>query len=259
MKRIYDVKDVYNSDFTDGMIKDFDFKSRTVTGYFSRFGNKDHDGDVLLPGSFNKSIEMRGHGSKNLIPHLADHWMDTNNLLAKPKLYEKADGGYFESTITDTMKGIDVLKQYRDGLINQHSFGFKILRSDDKDGYREIKEVLLYEVSTVVLGANENTPFNGFKSFTKPQLIDRYNKLQKCFRDGDYSDEFFEVLKFQIKQIEQDMLEIFIKEQQTTNTIAPTSSNVTQPEVSVLDVLKTFNNTLKTGENGNSRISAERA
>jgi uncharacterized protein len=186
MNRIYDIKNVFSADFSDGMIKDFDFKSRTVTGYFSRFGNRDHDGDVMMPGAFSRSIEMRGAGSRNMIPHLADHMMDTSNLLAKPKLYEKADGGFFESSISDTNKGLDILKQYRDGLINQHSFGFKILRHEDKEGHREIKEVLLYEVSTVVLGANENTPFEGFKSFTKPQLLERYNTLQKFYRNGDY-------------------------------------------------------------------------
>lgn len=239
MKTFYEIKNVFAGDFSEGMIKDFDFKSRTVTGYFSRFGNKDHDGDMLMPGSFSKSIKERGIDGKNLIPHLADHLLYTDNLLAKPKLYEKSDGGYFESTITDTTKGIDILKQYRDGLINQHSFGFKILRSEDRKDYREIKEVLLYEISTVPLGANEDTPFNGFKSFNKPQLLERYNLLQKCFKDGDYTDEFFEVLKAQVKQIEQDMLEIFIKEQQTETT-APIVPTITQPEVDVA-----FNNIFK--------------
>lgn len=230
--KYYEIKNTYGGDFE--IIKDFDFKSRTVTGYFSRFGNKDHDGDILMPGAFSKSIEQRGQGSKNLIPHLADHMMTTGNLLSKPKLYEKADGGFFESTITDTTKGIDILKQYRDGLINQHSFGFKILRSDDKKEAREIKEVLLYEISTVPLGANEEATFTGFKSLTKPQLIERYSLLTKCYKDGDYSDEFFEVLKFQLKQVEADLLDLFIKQENNdTKTTAPLASTNTQPEVDV--------------------------
>lgn len=222
----YEIKNISSSDF--GIIKDFDFKSRTVTGYFSRFGNKDHDGDVLMPGSFSKSIENRG----SLIPHLADHMMTTDHLLSKPKLFEKPDGGYFESTITDTTKGTDVLKQYRDGLINQHSFGFKILRSDDKKSAREIKEVMLYEISSVVLGANDQTPFTGFKSLAKPELILRYDLLKKCYSDGDYSDEFFVILKAQIRQIESDLIDLFIKETDTKTT-APLASTSTQPEVDV--------------------------
>lgn len=241
MKAFYDIKNVYSEDFGGGMIKDFDFKSRTVTGYFSRFGNKDYDGDVLLQGAFNKSIKERGSDGKNIIPHLADHWMDTGSMLAKPKLFERTDGGYFESTVSDTTKGMDILKQYRDGLINQHSFGFKILRSEDKSGFREIKEALLYEISTVVLGANEETPFTGFKSLDKPSLLLKYNKLQKCWNDGDYSDEFFEVLNAQIKQLEQHMLEVFIKEQQKTETTAPIVATVTQPEVNAESINKIYN------------------
>lgn len=228
MKAIYEIK---NIDLGDNGIKDFDFKSRTVTGYFSRFGNIDHDGDMLMPGAFQKSIKERGNDGKNLIPHLADHEMHTDYLLAKPKLYEVTDGGFFESTITDTTKAKDVLKQYRDGLINQHSFGFKTLRKEDKSSYREIKEVFLYEISTVVLGANDNTPFNGFKSLTKPQMIEKYLHLEKCYKNGDYSDEFFEILQAQMKQMEKDLFDLFIKEQ-STQTTAPTIT-VTQPEVNV--------------------------
>lgn len=205
MKTFYEIKNI-----GDNIVKDFDFKSRTVTGYFSRFGNVDHDGDILMPGAFTKSIKERGQEGKNLIPHLADHMMDTDHLLSKPKLYEVADGGFFESTITDTTKALDVLKQYRDGLISNHSFGFKVLRKENKGDYREIKEVLLYEISSVVLGANDNTPFTGFKSLTAPQMIQKYNHLQKCFREGDYSDEFFAILEAQIKQLEQEMVQIVL-------------------------------------------------
>lgn len=231
MKTFYEIKTI---DLGDTGIKDFDFKSRTLTGYFSRFGNKDHDGDMLMPGAFQKSISERGQSTKNLIPHLADHAMNTTNLLAKPKLYEVPDGGFFESTVTDTTKATDILKQYRDGLINQHSFGFKTLRKEDKTGYTEIKEVLLYEISTVVLGANDQTPFNGFKSMDKPQLIDRYKLLQKCYKDGDYSDEFFQIIDAQIKQIEQEILAFIITEQETKTT-APVIAITTQPEVNVRD------------------------
>lgn len=231
MRTFYEIKTI---DLGDTGIKDFDFKSRTVTGYFSRFGNVDHDGDMLMPGSFTKTIKERGVEGKNLIAHLADHTMTTGNLLAKPKLYEVTDGGFFESTITDTIKGTDILKQYRDGLINQHSFGFKILKKEDKGSYQAIKDVLLYEISTVPLGANEETPFNGFKSLSKPELFDRYKLLQKCYKDGDYSDELFPILDAQIKQVEQELLSLLIKEQDTQTT-KPVVTTTTQPEVNVRD------------------------
>lgn len=222
MKQYFDVKSVSGS----GTIKDVDVKSRTVTGYFSRFGNIDSDGDLITYGAFTKTIKERGHEGSNQIVHIADHYPTTDNLLSKPKLYELRDGGYFESTITRTQKGDDILRQYADGLINEHSFGFKTLRAEDKKGYREIKEVIIYEISSVVFGANDQTPFTGFKSLPKPQLIDTYKKYLNAFRNGMYSDDTFHLLEAQIKQLEQDIALKSISEEED----APASS-ATRPEV----------------------------
>jgi HK97 family phage prohead protease len=230
MKRFYEIKDLYSADFKS-MIEDVDMKSRTVTGYFSRFGNVDHDGDMLVNGAFTKSIKERGFEGKNIIPHILDHEIhETLKQLSKPKLFEKADGGFFESTVSDTSNGLDTLKLYRDGVINQHSFGFKTIRKETKGNYVEIKEVLLYEISTVPLGANDNTPFTGFKSMSKPDILNRYNVLTKAFKDGDYTDDTFQILEAQIKQMEQNMLELFIAETKTTEPVA-----TTQPEVKARD------------------------
>lgn len=194
-------------------IADVDIKSRTVSGYFSRFGNVDLDGDMLMPGAFTKSIKERGSEGANLIVHLADHKMDTNNLLGKPQLKEVQDGGMFTTNISETTKGNDILKLYRDGVINQHSFGFKTVKNQQKSGYNEIQEVFLFEVSTVVLGANSSTPFTGFKGEFKPtEIIDTYKLLTKCYYDGDYSDDIFPILKAQIKQIENDIVNLYIKQ-----------------------------------------------
>ena len=226
MKSFYEIKNIFSSDFEgESMIKDVDLKSRTVTGYFSRFGNKDHDGDIMVPGSLTKTIGERL--PKGLIPHILDHDIHvTLKQLSKPKLYEKADGGFFESTITDTQNGLDTLKLYRDGVINQHSFGFRIMKDDRKDDARYIKEGMLYEISTVTLGANSDTPFTGFKSLQPKEMVSRYQVLTKAFKDGDYTDETFAILEAQIKQIEIDMAQKYLQSiEQTTEPII-----ITQPE-----------------------------
>lgn len=229
MKNFYEIKNIYTSDFEGkAMIADVDMKSRTVTGYFSRFGNVDSDKDMLMPGAFTKSISERG--AKNLIPHILDHDIHvTLKQLSKPKLYEKADGGFFESTISDTTNGIDTLKLYRDGVINQHSFGFRTIQKEAKADYTEIKEVMLYEISTVTLGANSDTPFTGFKSMNPKELISRYEVLTKAFKDGDYTDETFGILEAQIKQLEFDMSQKYL--QSIIKSIEPAAA--IQPEVIV--------------------------
>lgn len=228
MKRHYEIKNLFTADFK-GMIQDVDFKSRTVTGYFSRFGNIDSDGDMMMPGSLTKSINERGLTGKNILPHIIGHKIhDPLMQLSKPKLYEKADGGYFESTISDTTNGIDILKLYRDGVINQHSFGFKTLKNQQKSGYTEIQEVMMYEISTVTLGANDQTPFTGFKGLKDDELIEQYNTLTSAWDNGDYSDDVFPILKAQIRQIEQDIINRYISLK--TETTLPGSDEPTKPE-----------------------------
>ena len=246
MKTFYEIKNIFASDFEGkAMISDVDMKSRTVTGYFSRFGNVDHDGDMLMPGAFTKSISERGHSSKNIIPHILDHDIHvTLKQLSKPTLYEKADGGFFESTISDTTNGIDTLKLYRDGVINQHSFGYRTIQKESKANHTEIKEVMLYEISTVTLGANDNTPFTGFKTLTPVELKSRYEVLTKAFKDGDYTDETFAILEAQIKQIESDMALKYLQsiETETTQpvkTVEPEVSKVIADELYLL-TLKHF-------------------
>lgn len=236
MKSYYEVKNLFGHD-CKGMIEDVDIKSRTVTGYFSRFNNIDSDGDVLVKGAFEKTISERG--AKGLIPHILDHDIHiTLKQLSKPKLYEKTDGGFFESTISDTTNGIDTLKLYRDGVINQHSFGFKITQKEQKQDARYIKSVLLYEISTVTLGANSETPFTGFKSMTKPELLDRYKLLRKCYEAGDYSDDVFPALEAQIIQIEKELIEQLLNKSETETTQPIVA--ITEPEVKTRDWNKLF-------------------
>jgi HK97 family phage prohead protease len=65
--------------------------SRTITVYYSAFGNVDSDGDIIMPGAFTKSIKENGPGAKNRIWHLFNH--STDKPVSKPKeLIEDAFG-----------------------------------------------------------------------------------------------------------------------------------------------------------------------
>lgn len=222
MKRTY--FEVKNIGISDNAIKDVDMKSRVISGYFSRFGNVDHDQDMIVHGAFTKTIKERGQEGTNEIVHLTDHWMSTDNLLGKPKLFELRDGGYFETRVSETQKGNDILTLYRDGVINQHSFGFKTIKSEDKKGYREIQEVKIFEISTVVLGANPNTPFTGFKSLQLEEMEQKLMTLENVFRNGTgYSDGMFQLMEAQIKQLEQEIL-AKVRNKQTEPERASTQS-----------------------------------
>jgi HK97 family phage prohead protease len=184
-------------------VKDVDVKTRTVTGYFSSFGVKDSDGDIIEPGFYGKSIKENGPGSSRpRIMHLYQH--DTRLVLGKPStLTEDGKGLYFETAIVDTSYGTDVLKLYEAGVLDEHSVGIEVLRSryDKNNETRHLLEGKLWEGSTVTWGANEDTPFVGFKSAQPDQVLKRIDSLTKLLRTGDVTDDTFIKLEYELQQI----------------------------------------------------------
>ena len=73
-----------------GCVKDVDAASRIVTGYFSSFGFKDSDGDIIIPGAFKKTIKERGPSGSNRIFHLWQH--RTDMVLGKPRVLKEVRG-----------------------------------------------------------------------------------------------------------------------------------------------------------------------
>jgi HK97 family phage prohead protease len=186
---------------SQGIIEDIDEVKGIVTGYFSAFNNIDSDGDVIVSGSYKKTIAENGPQGRNRIMHLLQH----NPLmpLAKPmELMEDAKGLRFTSKITETSYGKDVIKLYAEGVFNEHSVGFEIIKADNKAGYREIREIKLWEGSTVTWGANPNTPIESMKSWDKPKSEEMLAKFCNILRNGDVSDESMIQLEIGLKQIE---------------------------------------------------------
>jgi HK97 family phage prohead protease len=186
---------------SQGIIEDIDEVKGIVTGYFSAFNNIDSDGDVIVLGSYKKTIAENGPQGRNRIMHLLQH----NPLmpLAKPmELMEDAKGLRFTSKITETSYGKDVIKLYAEGVFNEHSVGFEIIKADNKAGYREIREIKLWEGSTVTWGANPNTPIESMKSWDKPKSEEMIAKFCNILRNGDLTDESMIQLEIGLKQIE---------------------------------------------------------
>lgn len=189
------------------VIKDLDRKNGVVTGYFAQFGEVDSDMDMIAKGAFAKSLMENGSdSSKPRIMHLYQH--DVQKPLAKPHVLREDDYGlYFESKIVGTSYGEDVLKLYEAGVINEHSIGFQTVKSQPREGYSEIQEVKLFEGSTVTFGANENTPFMGFKDMSPVDAVERLDVLTSAVRKGTFTDETFHLLELQLKQVQQFIID----------------------------------------------------
>ncbi|MEK6479613.1 HK97 family phage prohead protease [Catalinimonas sp. 4WD22] len=212
----------------DAEVKDLDEKQGIVTGYFSKFDNVDHHGDVIRKGAFQKSISERGPQGKDTIKHLYQH--DTNLPLGKIKHLSEDDYGlYFESQIVKTSYGNDVIKLYAASVIDKHSIGFKTLKEQMKDSYNEMTELMLWEGSTVTFPANEEAGTTGFKSLTTTEAIDKISKLEKAIKDGTFTDDTFHLLIISLKQLQQafhDLEKNSLTETQEPDT---TTSEDTKP------------------------------
>ncbi len=217
---------------TQGIIEDVDDVKGIVTGYFSAFNNIDSDGDVIVSGSYKKTVAENGPMGKNRIMHLLQH----NPLmpLAKPmELMEDAKGLRFVSKITETSYGKDVIKLYAEGVFNEHSVGFEIIKSDNKAGYREIREIKLWEGSTVTWGANPNTPIESMKTWDAPKSQDMIAKFCNILRNGDVSDESMIQLEIGLKQIQEHLKALETKSVETVESVATQFKSEEDPTLSM--------------------------
>jgi uncharacterized protein len=217
---------------SQGIIEDVDDVKGVVTGYFSAFNNIDSDGDVIVSGAYKKTVAENGPNGKNRIMHLLQH----NPLmpLAKPmELIEDGKGLRFVSKITETSYGKDVIKLYTEGVFNEHSVGFEIIKSDNKAGYREIREIKLWEGSTVTWGANPNTPIESMKSWDKPKSEEMLSKFCNILRNGDLTDESMIQLEIGLKQLQNHLVELESKSVEIVESVETQFKSEEDPTIAM--------------------------
>lgn len=185
-------------------VKDIDFEKGIVQAYYSNYDSVDSDGEVIIKGMYNKSIQERGPASaKPRIKHLLNHWDAVGTL---KEIGEDSTGGWFTSKLGRHTLGRDTLLMYEDGIITEHSHGFEVIKSasETRDGkeVRILQEGVLWEVSSLdKWGANMNT---GLKSLDDVKVWQgRMDKLIKALRKGEYTDETMELFEIQLMQIQQ--------------------------------------------------------
>ena len=168
-----------------GELIDADEKAGIIKGYGSYFGNKDSDNDVIMKGAYKKTIAENGDRVKYLYQH------DMNQPIGKmTELYEDDKGLVFVAEIAKTQLGKDVIELMKSGVITENSVGIMPIQKQNKDNYREITEVKLYEISAVTLAANDQAKILDVKgNIDVEKLSKRYDNLSKLIRKGNISDE----------------------------------------------------------------------
>lgn len=219
-------------------VKDIDTKQGIVSGYFSAFGMPDSDGDIIRKGAYAKTIQERGPKSNNpRIKHLLDH--DTTKAIGViQELSEDDYGLLYVSKMGSHTLGRDALLMIQDGIITEHSVGFKTVRENKSGEFNEISEILLWEGSSLqAWGANQYTPITGVKSAQKPTseaLFTRLDALTKALR-GSYSDETIQLFEIEYNQVKQAISDLL--------TVAPpigTQTAELNEDKAILEVLKSY-------------------
>jgi len=208
-------------------IQDVDMEKRTVTGYFSKFGNVDADNDIIVSGAFARTIRENGPDGKNRIKHLKNH--DPNRMIGKVvELKEDSNGLFFKSVMSTNTFGKDALIEYQEELLTEHSIGFITLQSDQTDdGIQLIKEIKLFEGSAVTWGSNSDTPVVSIKSMTFIELSEELDSVLKYCKVGGLSDDLMQSVEIKIRQIQQEISE---RKEAAIKEVAPVT-----PEVDILE------------------------
>lgn len=138
-------------------------KEGQFTAYASVFGNKDSYGDVVMPGAFNKTL-TEWVKSGDMIPLLFAHNMSDPDFNLGGVIKTEQDAVGLKVTAELDLENPKALQTYRmlkGRRIRQMSFAYDEMDSGpavhDGDNVWELRELKLYEVSIVTVGANQET------------------------------------------------------------------------------------------------------
>lgn len=122
-------------------------------GYASVFHVVDHDGDILLPGSFQSSLEEGALHKK--APSM--FWQHEPHLPIGTWMHVQEDdfGLSVEGQLNvDAAEGQHVYSLVKKGVIDGLSVGFRMKSFYYKNNYRYIQAAHLEEISLVTMGCN---------------------------------------------------------------------------------------------------------
>ena len=147
------------------------------TAYASVFGNIDSYGDIVTKGAFANDL-ARWEKSGNAIPVLFAHQMSDPDYNIGHVISAEEDNVGLKITAQldlESPKAKQVYRMLKGKRINQMSFAYDVtdgeqVKVDGQDVY-EIRDLKLYEVSVVTVGANQETEILSVKQL--PTVADR--------------------------------------------------------------------------------------
>jgi HK97 family phage prohead protease len=148
----------------------FELKEVSDTGAFvglaSTYGHLDLGGDIVDKGAFTKTLAERGAD----VPILWQH--DQTIPIGLGTLEDTADGLVIKGQLDlDVEEGARAYSGMKKGYLKGLSIGYTVVKQAYANSARHLKEVKVYEVSTVTFPMNEEATVQRVKAFD-PTTID---------------------------------------------------------------------------------------
>jgi len=221
-------------------IKDIDSEKRRVAMYLSTFDVIDSDNDMIQKGAFTKSITERGPGTGSNRQIAFLRWHDWEKPIGKfIELGEDQKGLFAVGEMGNSTIANDAWNDYADGIIREHSIGFKYMADkikwiDDSSmeigGYYLITELKLYEGSAVTFGSNEFTNvIDVTKSEQRIVMAVKYaneiDTLTKALANGKGTDDRLFEIEMKLKYLNGQLLLLAKNEPQTKHSLIVEPTN----------------------------------
>jgi HK97 family phage prohead protease len=134
----------------------------TFEGYASYFNNVDSYDEIIVQGAFKKTLQE----NKNRIKVLWQH--NTSEPIGKPIFMEEdSQGLYVKAQVSMTETGKKAMMLMKDGVVDEMSIGYDVIKDEYKGNKRMLKEVRLWEFSPVTFGANDMAKITGAKNINE--------------------------------------------------------------------------------------------
>lgn len=222
------MKEGYNKKYLNIKALDIDTPTKQVKIAVSEMGTVDLDKELIVPTAWNKTIKERGPAGSNQVWHLLDHGWSSFDALSKPKEIFVQDGKYlvFVSQYKDNFAWREVAwPLYEGGDFTEHSVGYTVVSSNKLKDYTELTELMLWEGSAVLWGANRNTPTLSVEGKSlleqKEDVHSRLNRIIKAVDKKVYGDDN-SLLVIQLKQLQHlfsDLKNITLPSEEPTTPI----------------------------------------
>jgi HK97 family phage prohead protease len=219
------------------IVKDIDTAKKSVVFAFSKLNDYDSDEDYTEKTAFDKTMKESGPDGSNRIRHVWNHDRKEMPIGRVTKMWRDNEYAYTESKMLDNQKALDAWDAYKEGAINEHSYWGKSYNTGiNEKGGKIIKEVKLFEVSTVLWGAQEKAKLvELIKSGDAPEpwLLDHITSLQSYVKKSNASDDFLEVLEIELEKA----MDILNSLEKSGREITPAQSEPIT-EISLADIYK---------------------